>query len=450
MMNREEAENYVYKSYLKAEQYQRYDSKDAQKRHPEYSRSIIQELCSASCIVVTGSKGKGSVANMIASVLSTKHAVGLMTSPHIADFCERFKVGGEDISSDEFCDIIAELAPMFDRIDADIPRDCCVSPMGIQAALALKFFSRHSTDFNVMECGKGAKYDDVNNVAHDYAVINSIFLEHTRELGDTIERIAEDKSCVITGDQKCVYVAQQHPSVLRVLQERASLCNTPMKVYGHDFLATNIRYTDKGMLFDVVIGNDCYNDIRIPLMGEHQARNCALAMAVCRDVMGDDFSLEDIKKALDVIKWRGRMEIISSSPFVLLDACINKESCVNVREVLGFLGIKRYCLIVGIPDDKDFSGVVEGMKGGADCVIMTKSQNAHYVFTEKQIDILADLGIKAQWASDVKTAFSIAFSYGLPVVALGTTSFITEVSGLSFPVFGRTDADVLTEVFTHE
>lgn len=184
-----------------------------------------------------------------------------------------------------------------------------------------------------------AKYDDVNYIRHDYAVINRIFLEHTRELGDTLTAIAEDKSHVITGEQKCVYFAEQEPEVLKVLVRRAEMLQVPYKFYGRDFQAENIRYTCSGMLFDVVIGDNIYPDLQIPLLGEHQAKNCALALALCVDVMADlcresnapdifsDTMCNQIRCQLSAIHHPGRMEILSSDPFVLLDACINSASC---------------------------------------------------------------------------------------------------------------------------
>lgn len=112
----------------------------------------------------------------------------------------------------------------------------------------------------------------MNNIRHDYAVINRIFLEHTRELGDTLTAIAEDKSHVITGEQKCVYFAEQDPEVLKVLVRHAEAMQVPYKIYGRDFQAENIRYTCSGMLFDVLIGDNIYPDLQIPLLGEHQAK----------------------------------------------------------------------------------------------------------------------------------------------------------------------------------
>ena len=314
--------------------------------------------------------------------------------------------------------------------------------MGIQADLALTYFTEKHSDFNVFECGKGAKYDDVNNIRHDYAVINRIFLEHTRELGDTLAAIAEDKSHVITGEQKCVYFAEQEPEVLEVLVRRAKAMQVPYKIYGRDFQAENVRYTCSGMLFDVVIGDNIYPDLQIPLLGEHQAKNCALALAVCMDVMADlcresdtpdifsETMCNQIRRQLSAIHHPGRMEILSSDPFVLLDACINSASCENVKDVLRHLGISNCTVIVGIPEDKDYAGVVRSMKDMAARIILTKSGNPHYHFSKNQQETLVQEGISAEWTGSVKQALNLANSFSDAIVILGTTSVISETEQL--------------------
>ena len=356
---RKEAEDFVYASYLRAASHQDYAAKDARKRHPELTRSLLWQKSVTPCIVVTGSKGKGSISNMISRILQTRFSVGLMTSPHITDFRERFRVNDTMISESDFCRLMTEIQPEILNIASDLPESVCISPMGIQADLALAYFSEKHTDFNVLECGKGAKYDDVNNVRHNYAVINRIFLEHTRELGDTLTAIAEDKSHVITGEQKCVYFAEQEPEVLEVLQRRAETLHIPYKIYGRDFHAENIRYTCFGMQFDVEIGDNIYADLQIPLLGEHQAKNCALALAVCVD--------------------------------------------------------------------KDYAGVVRSMKGMANRIILTRSGNPHYHFSQKQQETLAEEDIGTIWTDSVKQALTLAGSCPDPIVILGTTSVISEV-----------------------
>ena len=473
-MNRKEAEDFVYKSYMKAQKYQDYDSKDSEKRRNDLTFDMIRKKSKTPCVVVTGSKGKGSVSNMISQILQTEFTVGLMTSPHIVDFCERFRVNGGKISAEEFAKQMSKIQEEIEAIDAVISSDVCISPMGIQAYLALNYFASKGTEFNVFECGKGAKFDDVNNIKHDYAVINSIFLEHTRELGDTIEEIALDKSHVITGEQKCIYVAEQITSVMKVIENRANELGVPMKVYGKDFFAKNIRYTKKGMEFDVVISQETYSDISVPLLGEHQAKNCALAMAVCKEVFENicllcekdsverlcllneddsvqrlslpskkdsverlcllneennvqNWKLSKIKENLAKLDWPGRMEVISEKPFILLDACINKASCEHVRNVLKQLKIEKVNLIVGIPDDKDYAGVVKAMKDMSSKIILTKSKNPHYVFTRRQQESLESDGIKVQWTEGVLEAVKLAKEKDNPIVILGTTSVIAEV-----------------------
>ena len=428
-----EAEDFVYASYLRAATHQDYAAKDAGKRHPELTRSLLRQKSITPCVVVTGSKGKGSVANMISRILQTNLCVGLMTSPHITDFRERFRINDTMISEADFCRLMAEIRPEILDIASDLPDSVCISPMGIQADLALTYFSEKHTDFNVFECGKGAKYDDVNNILHDYAVINRIFLEHTRELGDTLTAIAEDKSHVLTGEQKCVYFAEQEHEVLEVLVRRAEAMQVPYKIYGRDFRAENIRYTCSGMQFDVVIGQTVYPDLQIPLLGEHQAKNCALALAVCVDVMTDlyrestTFSMPAVRENLSLLHWPGRMEILRSDPFVLLDACINSASCENVREVLQHLGIQNCTVIVGIPEDKDYVGVVRSMKDMTGRIILTKSGNPHYHFSQKQQKVLAREEIPAEWTDSVEQALTLAGSCPDPIVILGTTSVISEV-----------------------
>lgn len=433
-----DAEDFVYQSYLHAAAHQEYAAKDAKKRHSELTRALLRKKSHTPCAVITGSKGKGSVANMISCILRATYNVGLMTSPHITDFRERFQINGEMISEEDFCRLMSEIQPEIVDIAEGLPNDMCISPIGIQADLALTWFGEKHTDFNVFECGKGAKYDDVNNIRHDYAVVNRIFPEHTRELGDTLAAIAQDKGHVITGEQKCVYIAEQDPEVLDILLRRAAALQVPCKVYGRDFHAENVQYTCSGMQFDVVIGDTVYPDLQVPLLGEHQAKNCALALALCVDIFSQSPTAKDvtrIRKNLLELRWPGRMEILQTDPLVILDACINSASCENVKNVLRHLGIRNCTVVIGIPDDKDYAGVVRSMAETADRIILTKSQNPHYRFTQTQQETLAREGIAAEWTDSVEQALVPILcnsnSNGRParkspVVILGTTSVISE------------------------
>ena len=134
MQSRKEAEDYIYASYLKAEKYLNFSDKDALKRHPEYTKDILQKLSKKPAITVTGSKGKGSVAYMISEILQTKYNVGLMTSPHISDFCERFRINGRQISDKDFINCAEKIKSQFDKIE--------------KALLPSKFGSRQITKYS--------------------------------------------------------------------------------------------------------------------------------------------------------------------------------------------------------------------------------------------------------------------------------------------------------------
>lgn len=474
-MNRKEAEDFVYSSYLRAEKYHGYEEKDAERRHPEFTRELLRKKSGTPAAIVTGSKGKGSVSKMIAEILQTKFTVGLMTSPHIEDFCERFQVNGEKVSSPLFSMLMEEIRPEIEEIDRKIPKEFSVSPMGIQADFALTWFRSRKTDFNVFECGKGAKLDDVNNILHDYAVINSVFLEHRRELGNTIAEIAEDKAHVITGREKAVFVGEQTEEAMAVIENRAALFSVPLKVYGRDFWEENLRTEQTGIVFDLYVFGKRYRDIRLPLLGDFQAKNCALAMAVSETVfsdlsekasvaeeslpntenlpsaesahsasvkgsksscsvmrsksteMGKTLEMDAVRRRLSKINWPGRLELISGEPFILLDCCINRVSTKAVKAVLAERKIEKPVSIIAIPEDKDYRGVVQEMYPLSESIILTRTHNPHYHFSEKQCERMAEEGIATEWAENFTEAMKKAEEKGLPIVILGTTSLLPEV-----------------------
>lgn len=432
-MTRTEAENYIYESYLKAEKDWDYSMPDSVKRHPEFSKPVLTGLNQKSkvpTILVTGSKGKGSVACMIAQILSDSANVGLMTSPHILKFNERFRVNGNCITDKEFCELTEKTKELFAPVRESLKSGECISPIGIQCALALQYFLHHQVDYRVFECGKGVKYDDANQIFHEYAVINNIFLEHTRELGNTLSEIAKDKASIMTGDQKCVYVAKQSEEVLTVLMQRAEETNVKMKCYGIDFWEENVRFCENGMLFDACIGNRVYNDVSLPLLGRHQARNGVLAMTVCLDLLQKDFYIDSVREKLKNIKWPGRMEILDDNPLTILDACINEESARQVLDVLNEMKISQVTSIVGIPDDKDFMGVVKTIAPFSSTVILTKSSNMHYIFTKNQIEILEKNGYQNICFKELPDALIFAKKVEKPILILGTTSLIADVEKL--------------------
>jgi len=436
-MTAKEAIDYVYASYVKAEPHLAFEAPDSEKRNPFLTQEIIQKRGGVPTVLITGSKGKGSVAKMIAEIMGTYVKTGLMTSPHILEFRERFQVQGETVSDSVLTKAIESVKPEFDLVEAWLSEREYISPMGIQTAAAQEIFKDADVKFQVMECGKGVAFDDVNNVPHKYAVINRIFPEHTRELGVFPEEISANKAAIMTGEQAAAFTAEQIPEVRRILKKRAEETGTPLYEYGRHFWCEQVRFTGQGMRFDVVTCKCRYHDIQIPLLGVHQAENCALAIALCEAELGV-LEEEKVKAALKYLEWPGRLEVLCASPLMLLDACINRMSCGNVLEALQELGVSGTVTIIGIPADKDYQGVALAMAGVSEHIILTKSQNAHYKFGKEQAEQLSKADIAADWTESIAEAVSLAREYNAaeekwdrPIVILGTTSLISDVKELA-------------------
>ncbi len=428
-MDAHEAEDYIYASYARAASGLSYGGRDSSKRHPELTEEIIRGLSGTPALCVTGSKGKGSVSVMISEALRSEMSVGLMTSPHLVRFTERIRADGAEIPGTDLARCIETLKPAFDRIQAGLDGGRYISPMGIQTAAALMWFRERGTKFNVLECGKGAQYDDVNNAVHTRAVINTVFAEHTRELGADAEEIAMDKCHVITSDTRTAWTAPQTEKVLGILAERADRMNAELRIWGEDFSSEDAEVSEYGTEFSVTVGDEDLGRFRVPLLGGFQARNCALALAAAHDIL-PHFDRDRIASILSSVSWPGRMDLISRDPAVIMENCINRTSCSEVRSVLRDLGISEITAVIGIPDDKDFLGVAQEIAPMCRRMILTSSGNPHYRFTDMQTSVLAAAGIGSERIPGSAAALASAAADGRPVAILGTTSVISEIQAL--------------------
>ncbi|MBQ7584583.1 MAG: hypothetical protein IJT24_08220 [Lachnospiraceae bacterium] len=429
-MTRQEAEDYIYASYMRALPFLSYDMPDSEKRHPGYTEGIIKKhYAGTPSVAVTGSKGKGSVAYILSRILSLYGKTGLMTGPHIESFNERFRAGDSVIGDDEFAGIISSLTPELESIKCDPGKGEFISPIGIETAAAEVFFLRHHTDYDIYEHGKGVRYDDVKNVPASYGIINTIFLEHTRELGGTLKDIARDKACIIRPGMKGIYAGWQSDEVRDIITEMARENKVPLKLAGRDFDVSDIVFHDMGMSCTVTTGRRSYSSLGISLMGSAQCRNLALALAAAEDIAGEGFcasdeDMEGLRKVLSELSWFGRLSVLSRDPFVLADCCINRASAAGALEVLKELGIYKALFILAIPDDKDYLGVAQAVAREGHDIVLTRISNAHYRFTGVQTERLREAGISCGYAEDITEAIGQAEG---PAAILGTTAMLPAV-----------------------
>ena len=265
--------------------------------HPERTLKFVH---------VTGTNGKGSTCAMVASVLrQAGYRTGLYTSPYILRFNERMQIDGEMIPDDELCAITEEIKPLADSV-FEQPTE-----FEMVTAIAFAWFARRRCDVVVCEVGMGGEFDATNVIpAPETAVLCNIGLDHTEVLGDTLEKIAATKSGIIKpGCDAVLY--RSTPGVEAVVEQRCREVGAPL--HKVDFSALHLReHSLEGQVFD--FGG--LTELRLPLLGEHQLHNAAVALTTLAVLQkrGWHISEEDIRQGLSRVTWPGRFQIIRRDP----------------------------------------------------------------------------------------------------------------------------------------
>jgi len=432
--NIEEAENFIYSSYMNAKSKMPKGLQDMTKRNPDLARLLLGKIGEPDKkqrnVLVTGSKGKGSASRMISKLIEAHgFKAGLFTSPHLISFLERIRINGNAISESDFVKYASILKPDIDEMQKQLTETAYIGPVGITAAIAMLYYLDKNTDLNVLECGKGARFDDVSMIHSEISVINTIFPEHIPELGGNLAEIAFEKAGIINSTQKCTISAGQQKDVYDVIYREAHGKGVKLLTYGNDFVCENISVNREGTYFDVITKNNEYRGINLNLLGRHQAYNAALAVCTAENLISG-IKKENIKQAFGNLSWPGRLEIISKSPLTILDGCINRECARYVREVVKEIGSEDIITIIGIPDDKDYEGVTREMNDISKKVIYTKAKNKHLKFTEEQIERAKSiLGSKFSYEDNIEDAVSSAYNSvnGNELICiLGTQSLVRD------------------------
>ena len=245
---------------------------------------------------VAGSKGKGSTAAIIASVLThAGYKTGLFTSPHLITPRERCSIDNDLVSEVDFARYLDKLKPAIETAsDSEFGR---VSFFEIYTALAFTYFADEKTDFAVIEVGLGGRLDATNVVSPVISVITPIGLEHTEILGETYSEIASEKAEIIK-DRCPVALAPQHPDAYEVFVKVANERNAPIikvkNIEDKDTYTLNIEHKldsdgiPIAQQFNIETNSDTYKDISLPLLGYHQYLNAATAIAAieCIELQG--------------------------------------------------------------------------------------------------------------------------------------------------------------------
>lgn len=339
---------------------------DAEIRHPEWTRALLNSLGrpdrSLPTIMVTGSKGKGSTAFYLATVLRAHGLrVGFFSSPHLVDNLERLRIDGRAISADDFLAVFRSIEPHLDRLQTQIPPDQYLGPVGTFAAMAALWFLESRVDVAVVETGRGARFDDVAEWAHEGAVITTILPEHIVELGPTLRDIAWHKSGVVRPETRWV-IAPAVP-VLTPFLDHSDM--PAERLWAESWRLSDVTVSRSGVGF-TLDGDRGHLVGQVPALAGFAADNARLALMAAARFLGPAFQPQVGLDALQSARFPGRADLITppTGPRVLVDGAVRRESAEAIVTALPhLLGCARPILpVVSVPDDKDWHGVADQLE----------------------------------------------------------------------------------------
>ena len=394
-MNYTETLDYLFSSMPSFQQVGGEAYKPGLERITEFCRSIGNPQRNYFVIHIAGTNGKGSVSNMLASVLQQAgYQTGLFTSPHLTDFRERIRVNGEKISKQKVVNFV-------DRYKSDMER-LQLSFFEMTTAMAFDYFAQSDVEVAIIETGLGGRLDATNIVQPILSVITNIGLEHTEYLGNSLPKIAREKGGII---KKCtpVVVGERNADYNLVLEEIASDMRSEI-IYASDVFAQG-EWRREGQLQVVNMTRTRDNNIyqlRLDLLGEYQRQNLA-TVATAIDILHERTPLSITRRAFveglrDVqgqTSFKGRWQILSQKPLIICDTAHNAHGIHEVAQQLRKEASQgRLFCVMGFCEDKAF-----------DEMLATMPREAHYIFTRANSRRAASLDSIAEVAKALNYDF---------------------------------------------
>jgi folylpolyglutamate synthase/dihydrofolate synthase len=312
---------------------------------------------------VTGSKGKGSTTVLTAKVLQhLGHTVGTITSPHLLHYCERFRINGVMMPEADFLRILNDLHPEIDRLIATLPEHDYLSPQGIFLAVGLRWFDENNVAVAVVEVGRGGRFDDNRLVKHKLSLFTPIFLEHTRYLGATLERIAWHKAGIIE-PMSYAYSLPQDKSVLDVLQAEAEKQQAEFAWISQTDIGQFTRADDENQWF--TLGR--YGELQLSMLGRYEVDNATLAIWGA----GNVHSRLGMESSPIVARHTCKPCTTRSRIFAGMGGCKNSRRAPSSMWMARSTFIRRTCslkacgrsfvppvvVVLAVPTDRDLIGV---------------------------------------------------------------------------------------------
>jgi dihydrofolate synthase/folylpolyglutamate synthase len=371
-------------------------------------------------IHIAGTKGKGSVAAMCASVLRCAgYRTGLYTSPHLQDYVERIQIDGQSMAHQDLVNLVEELKPVIESI----PK---ITTFEITTALAFTFFNRQKVEAAVVEVGLGGRLDATNVCTPVVSVMTSISYDHTYLLGETLAEIAGEKGGIIKPGVPVV-MSPQKDEARQVIERISRERNAPFIQVGRDYLfslqagslegqtllvwpAAEQAHLDGAVESVADLGSEPVQ-LFIPLLGYHQVENAATAYAALQvaRTRGLEVNESAIYQGFEQVVWPARFEILQRNPTLIIDSAHNRDSALKLRLALDdyFPGIP-VVLLFGASEDKDIAGMFAELMPRVNQMIATKSVHPRAIEPEKLVELAQQYNRPARAVSEIEQAVEIA------------------------------------------
>lgn len=393
-------------------------------------------------IHVTGTNGKTSTSRIIEAIIRAMGLrTGLFTSPHLERFTERIMIDGQPVADAALVDAWEEIAPFVDLVDGELTAagDAELTFFELLTVLAFVVCADAPVDVLVLEVGMGGSWDSTNTADGDVAVFTPIGLDHAARLGRTIEEIAAVKAGIIK-DGAAVVTSAQEPPVLHVLREAAHRRGASIAVEGEDFSAGDARLAVGGQQLSIRGLAGQYPEQYLPLYGAHQAFNAALAVAAVESLIGSGtqaIAPDVLAEAFATTTSPGRMQLIGTSPTVIVDAAHNPHGARALASGLReFFAFDQWGLVVGVLADKDAEGILAELHGVASQVFVTEPASDRATDADALADLVERAGAPVAVFPELQSAAEAARAWaqngeGRAVIIAGSVVLAGEAIALA-------------------
>ncbi|WP_433567616.1 bifunctional tetrahydrofolate synthase/dihydrofolate synthase [Nocardia sp. CA-151230] len=371
-------------------------------------------------IHVAGTNGKTSVTRMIDSLLTALHRrTGRITSPHLQLATERIAIDNAPITPGRYVEIYRELLPYVEMIDAQSKAvgGPAMSKFEVLTGMAYAAFAEAPVDVAVVETGMGGRWDATNVIDGEVAVITPIGLDHIDYLGPDLTSIAGEKAGIIKkapADElvprdTVAVIAQQEPEAMEVLLRRAVEVDAAVAREGSEFQVLSRRVAIGGQMLELQGLGGVYDEIFLPMHGEHQARNAVLALAAVEAFFGAGASrqldIDAVRAGFAAAVSPGRMERMRSAPTIFIDAAHNPHGAAALAATLtSEFDFRKLVGVIAVLGDKDAGGILDALEPVFDEIVVTENGSPRAL----PVDDLANLAVQRFGDERVAVAHDLA------------------------------------------